>query len=508
MVGMKPLTISIFIFFSILFGIAFLTSGITIHIVLSDSMANAYFTGDLVTIDTRYEPSELKVGDVILYKLESREITVIHRIYDIHVVNEEYYFAVKGDANDQPDFIEEQDGVINRKIEIEFHEEDEYIKLNVTASYYDKDFIIGRIVQRFPTVGWFFVPFYSYWQPFTLIAVLVIIGIVFFGLYRLNKYLNDNFNRLFIFFKRNGKLMVNGDISTLNLSLILVFAGILTGTFMMVTTTSGNLTREIKLVHDDFSDVNVGNLLNATYSEDIRQTEAFYHNSNFTTLEYQLNSTGTIENRLHVHKVNNYSIFDMERDVEGIETLDYDVVLDQDYFITFTSDSGLFALHTFPDHLIAVNNYKEQAGFITGGYYYTATRDSYYHSSTGTEYQIITLTREYHFIQNLFVYNGRSTLSFDLETGFLIIEDSIITIDPWAVPDISALAVSVIFAMVYYAITKKRKEKILENKFSEMIMITDNTIGSENVIEGPSNMLTSSDYDKGLQESDDNDNGS
>jgi len=170
----KRLSYLIFLLFFCLMVLQIITGSLTFHLVLSNSMAPAFYTGDLVTIETNYE--ELSIGDVILYRVEKLNIIVIHRIYDIYDENGTLYFAVKGDANKQPDFIEEQEGVINKKVEIEFDNNGEKFYLNATATYYSNDYIIGKVIDRIPVVGWIFVPFFSYWRPFTLIAVLIMVG--------------------------------------------------------------------------------------------------------------------------------------------------------------------------------------------------------------------------------------------------------------------------------------------------------------------------------------------
>ncbi|MFW9995897.1 MAG: signal peptidase I [Candidatus Odinarchaeota archaeon] len=513
MAGKRSLILVSFIFFSILLLFTFLTSGNTIRVVLSNSMTPAYSTGDLVVIDTRYEPSELKTGDVILYKrFEFRELTVIHRIYDVHVENGINYFAVKGDANDQPDFTKEQEGVINKKLTVKFYEKDEIFELNVTASYYNEQFIVGKVISRFPSAGWIFVPFQSELQLYTLIAVLAIIGIVFFGLYYLNKYLNENFDYLFrIFRDKSGNLRLNGEVSTKSLVPLMVFVAITMGMVIMVTPQTGIYTdvQEFQLENDGFSDAGSSNLLNATYRGSITLAQSGYHQSNLSVLDYQLNKTG---NRLHINKVINYTVLWPEgysasspvRETNGTEILEYEVVLDQDFFITATSEAGRFALHRFPDHIAAIDKYNGQLGYIAGGFYYTATTGNYYHTLTGKEYRVLILTNEYHFIQDLMVYDGASKLYFDLETGFLILEESNVTLELWPIPALIAVIFSAVFGSFYYWVAKKRKETVLKRKFLQMM--ANLSVQPEEVIMKPLNGPASREFGDQQESVDDKEN--
>ncbi len=77
--------------------------GFTPYIVLSGSMEPAYHVGSVVYV-VDADPSELKAGDPLTYRMTSGAI-VTHRI--IEVINNEDgsapSFVTKGDANDIPD---------------------------------------------------------------------------------------------------------------------------------------------------------------------------------------------------------------------------------------------------------------------------------------------------------------------------------------------------------------------------------------------------------------------
>ena len=97
-------------------------AGLDTYVVLSGSMEPAYRTGSLIYTDKNMEPDELKIGDVITFKL-SGETVAAHRIVGIstdsgsanlqagETDNNARLFQTKGDANEYPDSkpVSEQD---------------------------------------------------------------------------------------------------------------------------------------------------------------------------------------------------------------------------------------------------------------------------------------------------------------------------------------------------------------------------------------------------------------
>ena len=69
--------------------------------VATGSMTPKINVGDVVIVDQHIKYQNLKVGEVIAYKYDN--VTVVHRIVDIIVVGDDYYFYTKGDANNAKD---------------------------------------------------------------------------------------------------------------------------------------------------------------------------------------------------------------------------------------------------------------------------------------------------------------------------------------------------------------------------------------------------------------------
>ncbi|GAI94887.1 unnamed protein product, partial [marine sediment metagenome] len=70
--------------------------------IMGGSMSPAMGSGDVVVV-TQIDPSELKVGDIIVYRRadDSNDI-VSHRVVDV-IDDGELSFRTKGDANEDPD---------------------------------------------------------------------------------------------------------------------------------------------------------------------------------------------------------------------------------------------------------------------------------------------------------------------------------------------------------------------------------------------------------------------
>jgi signal peptidase len=69
-----------------------------IVVVLSGSMEPAYYRGDILFLELTDNPL-ITVGDVVVYKLDERNIPIVHRIISVHQEGDEYYMLTKGDNN-------------------------------------------------------------------------------------------------------------------------------------------------------------------------------------------------------------------------------------------------------------------------------------------------------------------------------------------------------------------------------------------------------------------------
>lgn len=70
--------------------------------VMSGSMSGEFETGDTILIKEIKEESDLKIGDVITYRI-AKNTLVTHRIVNITKIGENLSYTLKGDANNVED---------------------------------------------------------------------------------------------------------------------------------------------------------------------------------------------------------------------------------------------------------------------------------------------------------------------------------------------------------------------------------------------------------------------
>ena len=74
-------------------------------VVLSGSMRPALKRGDILFLNN--SPDPIKTGDIVVFKIEDREIPIVHRVLKVHSQGEEYAstaeFLTKGDNNNVND---------------------------------------------------------------------------------------------------------------------------------------------------------------------------------------------------------------------------------------------------------------------------------------------------------------------------------------------------------------------------------------------------------------------
>ena len=69
-----------------------------IVVVLSGSMEPGYYRGDLLLLTSPSRP--LAVGDICVYKLDGRDVPIVHRVHRLHEANDgKQFILTKGDNN-------------------------------------------------------------------------------------------------------------------------------------------------------------------------------------------------------------------------------------------------------------------------------------------------------------------------------------------------------------------------------------------------------------------------
>ncbi|CAE1328939.1 SEC11 [Acanthosepion pharaonis] len=74
-----------------------------IVVVLSGSMEPAFYRGDLLFL-TNYKDEPIRAGDIVVFKVEGRDIPIVHRVLKVHEKkNGSVKFLTKGDNNSVDD---------------------------------------------------------------------------------------------------------------------------------------------------------------------------------------------------------------------------------------------------------------------------------------------------------------------------------------------------------------------------------------------------------------------
>ncbi len=69
--------------------------------VATGSMTPNINVGDVVIVDQETDYKKLKIGEVIAYKYD--DVVIVHRLFNIAIIDDDYYFYTKGDANNKED---------------------------------------------------------------------------------------------------------------------------------------------------------------------------------------------------------------------------------------------------------------------------------------------------------------------------------------------------------------------------------------------------------------------
>jgi|UniRef100_A0A7S4GJF7 signal peptidase len=86
-------------------GLMFVTNSESpIVVVLSGSMEPGFQRGDLLFLTFHEENDAFKVGDIVVFKVEGREIPIVHRVISAHTDKKDNFFLLtKGDNNQVDD---------------------------------------------------------------------------------------------------------------------------------------------------------------------------------------------------------------------------------------------------------------------------------------------------------------------------------------------------------------------------------------------------------------------
>ncbi|WP_409200288.1 signal peptidase I [Methanobrevibacter sp. DSM 116169] len=96
------------------------------NVVVSGSMEPVFYRGDIVVVEKvsflgiqEFDPSETKVGDIVVYDAAWYSEPVIHRVINISDINGTKYYTIKGDNNKAPDpYLVEEERITQKVVMI------------------------------------------------------------------------------------------------------------------------------------------------------------------------------------------------------------------------------------------------------------------------------------------------------------------------------------------------------------------------------------------------------
>ncbi|KYQ99722.1 microsomal signal peptidase subunit [Tieghemostelium lacteum] len=136
------------------FLIIFSGSESPIVVVLSGSMRPAFDRGDLLYLDYD-EKSPLRSGEIVVFKIEGKEIPIVHRVLNVHEnAAGDYLILTKGDNNTVDD----------RSL------------YNKDQRWLTRDHIIGRVGGYLPYVGMITIVMHDY--PNLKILMIVVLTLI------------------------------------------------------------------------------------------------------------------------------------------------------------------------------------------------------------------------------------------------------------------------------------------------------------------------------------------
>ncbi|MCK5022945.1 MAG: signal peptidase I [Candidatus Aenigmarchaeota archaeon] len=129
-----------------------LSTGMPVVAVESNSMVPTFYQGDILIIHGARNPSDytdmLKIGDIIVFSVDGREIPIVHRIIEINPDNS---YQTKGDASTGQHSFEK---------------------------HINPDQIHGKVVTIIPYLGWVKIGVTGYMVPFVFDNTIIVIEFI------------------------------------------------------------------------------------------------------------------------------------------------------------------------------------------------------------------------------------------------------------------------------------------------------------------------------------------
>ncbi len=436
------------------------------QIVLSDSMSPSFWTGDLILVQrTHLTPERLAIGDVVVYR-HPFGFTTIHRIYSIRQINGSYYFAFKGDANPQPDFIEyierTQNIIVNSKVF------DPTLNANISVTFYPFSVIQGKVVFRIPLIGWIFAAFFSKIQLFSFLIVILAFFTLIYAVSKRTKYKKDLEYYLSLATLKRLDEALKEEFSFLKILSSAVIIILFINFFLISSVITQDVLEEETIHSFDIAINETAIQFNMTYEGRslLEIADIFLLNTTKSILNVTLfnnNSTNSTEmgkiNLLKQITINSAKS-------KTIKTLYfyYTEIIDRERFVFKSSSASDPNLHTFIYYFLLPQETKNYSAGIHVRNFYIPPKmiqENVPFQINGTTYKTILIEEKLQFIQDLVEYKVHSRFYYDIDTGLLLFRQLKATLTTWILPDIifdNAALLLTIF--LYYLINLDHKKWI------------------------------------------------
>ncbi len=484
---------------------------------MSNSTAPSYETGDIVILDKSLPFSQYKVGDAVLYTPPDFNEIVIHRIYDIQVINGTYYFAIKGDSNPQPDTVPQAGNVTNELLTNRTVTWSAFYGSNTTnptakyivASYYPaKEVVHGKVIFRIPLLGWFFVPFnsplpepfhilpISMFSEFTLYYIILVIVTFFVIMNITNSELKKLINGLAnapLFHISPSHVKIKRYYAFIIYPLI-IFA------FIFFVATPVPLVDNNQIVLQSASQLHDGSVpyshLVYVETKTISSFSVSQNNKTVITLDFMnqtntmlvnitkaFHGTGQDLNTAEPYNITNFQSYQLTVDLNSM-------------FVRASSIPNVPELGRFFDYAIPVQT-SPPVGLMTQNVFLEAYNSVYNNVPSYTTHL------NFSFIQDLISFQWNVKAHFDRNTGYLEYMQVVQTEQLWGIPEYIGMFIIAMASFLIYYLIRSKFQKMLDEKYA---ILVQSNIESAKQQDHNNNFTPGALFDKPYESTEKNDN--
>lgn len=447
---------------------------------MSNSTAPAYQTGDIVILDKTLPFKDYHVGDAVLYSPPDFPEIIIHKIYDIQIINGTYYFAIKGDANPQPDTVAQTGNITNELLTNRTVTWSTFYGSNTTnpianytvASYYPANQVVyGKVIYKIPALGWFFVPFNSplpepfHILPISMFSVFVIFYIIlviisFFGL--MNNA-NSELRKLLRNITAAPMLHISPSRIKINRYYSYIIYPFIIFAFLFFTATPSPLVDTTTIALQSSTQNQIGNF---------SYTQLTYTKAETLHSSYSISQNNVTQIYLSFYNQSSTIYLNITKDMKFVgqnlqsaeaynitKTQSYKLVIDaKAMFVNSSSIPNVPELGRFFDYFIPIQK-SNPVGIMTDNVFLEANTGTYNNTPCYTTHL------DFSFIQDLISFHWKVNAHFMQSSGYLQYMQVIVTQQLWGIPEYVGLFVIALGSAVIYTILRAEFQKLYDEKY-------------------------------------------